>query len=78
MGLTFTVEQRERVEARAAQQERSLSSYVAKVIVEAVADQAEVAVGDSITIQNRRFLYRSPGSRNFLHGWQGFYSPCVR
>jgi hypothetical protein len=35
--MTLTVEQRKRIEARAAQQERSLSSYVAKVIVEALA-----------------------------------------
>jgi hypothetical protein len=37
VGLTLTVEQRKRLEARGAQRGRSLSSYVAKVIVEALA-----------------------------------------
>ena len=37
INMTVTVEQRKRVEARAAEQGRSLSSYVAKVIVEALA-----------------------------------------
>ena len=36
INMTVTVEQRKRVEARAAEQGRSISSYVAKVIVEAM------------------------------------------